>query len=86
MNKKVGVVKKIVYKAYKDDIQQIVYFCKNCNESAENSKAGLLQRIEVSCLFDDADDIAKAFTNFCPTCDKPLDWNNMICKTSRMSN
>ena len=39
MMEKVAVVKKIVYKAYKDDIQQIVYFCKNCNESAENSKA-----------------------------------------------
>lgn len=80
MNEKVAVVKKIVYKAYKDDIQQIVYFCKNCNESAENSKAGLLQRIEVSCLFDDADDIAKHLQILFQLVVNHLIGINMICK------
>lgn len=85
MDEKVAIVKKIIYRPYLDSIDRIVYFCEKCNQNAEGSKAGLLANLDVSCQFDDADNIAKDFINFCPTCGKLLNWNNIICKTSRMN-
>lgn len=74
-----GVIKRIDYKPFSQDIYETICICANCDPEGKGGKGGFLRSVSHRDLNIDTD---IKFANFCPTCGQPIDWNNIKERTN----
>lgn len=76
---KTSVIQRNDYIMFTNKLTHILCFCSKCDPKAEGGYGGILLNCNI---YNNDKNIQqqKQFINYCPTCGKEIDWNNITEK------